>query len=407
MPRSSNAIPALDGLRAIAILMVIARHGVNPFWSETDGLFPVFGWDAGIPLTNGWMGVDLFFVLSGFLVAHQILNRHGNGFSRADVRGYFYGRAMRIAPAYLAAIAIAVSGIIPAFSVDPAGLGSRVGYHLLFLQDYVSADIVVAFWSLGVEVKFYVLAPFVLMGVQALRSRGQQYGVLVLLASIPLMLRLGTALNNTGDHDLGEFFTAFRSPFHVAFDGLAIGVLAAFIYRDRDELEWAKQPRTVNCLFWAGAAPYLVLALGGPQLDSIGLFDKVVLQAALAWTGGAMLLALALGGGPQQLLTKSWMFVVSKLSYSWYLLHLVFVPMSHRIADALVDPDTTGRGIRWALFTPIYVTTSLGGALVLHYAVEKPFMELRDRRRNRAVEPVEPAASVPVSAKAGLARVRS
>ena len=88
MSRSKNAIPELDGLRAIAILMVIARHGVNPFWSDTEGLFPVLGWDLGIPLTNGWMGVDLFFVLSGFLITHQILHRYGNGFGRADVSDY-------------------------------------------------------------------------------------------------------------------------------------------------------------------------------------------------------------------------------------------------------------------------------------------------------------------------------
>ena len=202
------------------------------------------------------------------------------------------------------------------------------------------------------------------------------------MALLPVVFRVVTAITHPGVDDYAEFFPVFRSPFHVTFDGLAIGVLAAFVYRDRQQLAWTKRPGTVNRLFWIGAVPYGLLAAGWPLLDSIDLFDKLVLQAALAWTAGTMLLALALGGGPRRFFSQSWMFIVSKLSYTWYLLHLMFVPWSLRITESLVgNPATLGRGLRWALFTPIYITLSLTAALVLHYAIEKPFIHLRDRRR--------------------------
>jgi len=382
MPRSPTAIPELDGLRAIAVLLVVVRHGVNPFWSESDGLFPVFGWDLGIPMTNGWIGVDLFFVLSGFLITHQVLKRYGKGFGRPDVGDYVYRRAMRIVPAYFVAIAIALSGLIPYWSVSGDRLGARVGYHLLFLQDYLPSNILSVFWSLGVEEKFYALAPFLLMGILRLDSMRGRYIALGAVALLPTVFRVITTLTTSGIDDYADFFPVYRSPFHMTFDGLAVGVLAAFIYRDRDQLAWTSRPRTVNGLFWAGAIPYLWLAAGQPLMDSISLFDKLVLQAALGWTAGAMLLSLALGGGPSGVFRHGWMFVVSKLSYSWYLMHIMFVPLALRITDGLFGADTASPGVRFVLFAPTYLALSLTAAFALHFAAEKPFLILRDRTRS-------------------------
>lgn len=162
--RPKNSIPALDGLRAIAIILVVARHGIRPFWND-DGFLTVLGWDIGTPFHNGWMGVDLFFVLSGFLITLHILRRYGQGFGVNDLGDYASRRAFRIVPAYAASVALAVSGIIPLFEVDRENLLWRLGYHAVFLQDYLPSDIVVVYWSLGVEEKFYLVAPFALMAV--------------------------------------------------------------------------------------------------------------------------------------------------------------------------------------------------------------------------------------------------
>jgi len=71
----------LDGLRGIAILLVLLRHAVRPFYLAGTPAVSVDGYDLFTPLINGWVGVDLFFVLSGFLVTHHVLRRWSERFS--------------------------------------------------------------------------------------------------------------------------------------------------------------------------------------------------------------------------------------------------------------------------------------------------------------------------------------
>ena len=68
-------IPALDGLRGIAILLVVIYHCVDSFVRSGVALLPVGGVDLAYPFRSGWMGVNLFFVLSGFLITHHLLRR--------------------------------------------------------------------------------------------------------------------------------------------------------------------------------------------------------------------------------------------------------------------------------------------------------------------------------------------
>ena len=168
-------------------------------------MFDVFSWDAATPLINGWIGVDLFFVLSDFLISAGIIRRSSTtGNSRFG--RYIARRALRIWFAYYAMLAIAAAGAIPFYAVGEDMIGVRVVYHALFLQDYLPSNIVVAFWSLGVGEKFYIAAPFVLVPLLALRRRSLQCGVLVLLILTPLAFRLNIAAGDTVIADYETFF---------------------------------------------------------------------------------------------------------------------------------------------------------------------------------------------------------
>ena len=383
MTRRADSIAALDGLRAIAIILVLLRHAARPFWDANGSLLPVGGWDIGIPLMNGWMGVDLFFVLSGFLILHHMMRRWGGNPKRIDLKVYFTKRILRIVPAYVAVMLLAVAGFFPLYNVGTDFLGVRISYHLLFLQDYLPSNIVVPFWSLGVEEKFYILAPLLLIGLATLKKPAWQYGLLAALILMPLGTRALIAWNDPGTATYESFFATFRSPFHVCFEGLAAGALCAFIYRDRAKLPWTARPEIARRLFWMGAGLVAMLLLPVPLLDQIGIFDKTALQSLIALGMGLMVMAAVLPGGAPGWLDAKWLFVVAQLSYVLYLLHWPLIPGVLDFMHGIPGFSALAPGGQFLAFLPVFLAVCLAAALALHYAVEKPFLILKDMPRRR------------------------
>lgn len=383
--RKPGGIDALDGLRGLAILLVLARHAVRPFWSDEEKLFPVAFWDAGIPLINGWIGVDLFFVLSGFPIARHILARTSLT-GEFEFGAYLGQRALRIIPAYLAVLAVVATGSIPLYPLVEEHLELRLAYHLLFLQDYLPANIVVAFWSLGVEEKFYLLAPIVIGSVLLMPSRAMRYAALIGLALLPLASRTLTLLARPDVTEYKAWFAIFRSPFYQCFDGIAIGMLCAFVFRDRAQIAWLACRRDVTLLFWIGAFGICgVLALE-PLLATIDAFEKTALQSLVALGSGAMLLGAAAGGGSARFLECRLLLVFARLAYTLYLVHLSMV-LGCRALARLVFGDFGGSAaLDLIAFVPIFLGASLLAALAVHYLVEKPFLIIKDRpKRRRAI----------------------
>jgi len=378
MDATAGALPELDGLRALAIVLVLFRHAVVPFRPEGMALVPIAGWDAATPLVNGWMGVDLFFVLSGFLITHHLCRRYGGVLDRRSWGDYLVRRALRIVPAYYAMIAVVAAGLVPLYAVESRTLADSIGHHLLFMQDYLGSDLLVVFWSLGVEEKFYLLAPLVLAGALAVRTPTLQYALVCTLALLPMLFRWIVARETPAGIAYPMYFQLFRSPFHLGFDGLAMGMLCALVYRDRARWPLLQSRRTSGAIFWAGTAIVGSLLVTTPLFDTIDVFDEVPLGAVLAVGMSGMLLGLALGGGPSAWFRGRRLFVVSKLSYTLYLVHYALIPAATALADAAFGEATRSPLARFALFLPIYLALSFVGAAVLHYLVEKPFLVLRD-----------------------------
>ncbi len=378
--RSSAAIAGLDGIRAIAIVLVLFRHGVRPFLDEEGRLFTILGWDVATPLLNGWMGVDLFFVLSGFLIAGSLMRHTREGSRLPELRPYLLRRILRIVPAYYFVLFLAVLEIIPHYEVSPDRLGARIGYHMLFLQDYLPSDIVVAFWSLGVEEKFYLTAPVIWAGVvmlPSLRLRCAAIGTLILAAPV---FRYLTAVGGGDMSSYDSFFFVFRSPFHVSIDSLYIGVLAALVYSNRARFTWTRERRSLDRLFLAGALLVAALAVPGEMLTTpLTMFDVVVQPLALGAGFGAMVLAVALGGGPLGWLERRGPFVVSKLSYSLYLLHMLFIPGLVLWVQSWGITAGLSPLIQFVVFLGPYLAVAAGAALVVYTVVEQPFLALKDR----------------------------
>jgi peptidoglycan/LPS O-acetylase OafA/YrhL len=188
-PVSSDARPHfrpdIEGLRAVAILAVLAYHARVP----------------GLP--GGFVGVDVFFVISGFLITGLLL-RERDATGRIDLPGFYARRARRLLPAALAVVAVTVA--VAAFVISPvrfpdvAADGAAAALYVsnyrfaLSATDYFAADAppspLLHFWSLGVEEQFYLLWPLLLIVAVKLGSRGSVWRPVIAVAAASLVLSI-------------------------------------------------------------------------------------------------------------------------------------------------------------------------------------------------------------------------
>lgn len=182
----SSFRPDIEGLRAVAVLLVLAYH-------------------ARVPgLTGGYIGVDVFYVVSGFLITGLIV-RELQATGRLDLPAFYARRARRLLPAALVVIAATVvaSAIIlpPLRMVDVAGDAAAASLYVSNVRfaaqatDYLQAELdpspLLHFWSLGVEEQFYLFWPALLFAVAGRRTSVRRIGVtIVVIAVISLALSI-------------------------------------------------------------------------------------------------------------------------------------------------------------------------------------------------------------------------
>ena len=225
----SARIPELDGLRGVAILLVICVHYIRS-QGPTGGPITTFLQKF---LALGWSGVDLFFVLSGFLIGGILLDARA---SPNYFKTFYARRFFRIIPLYYGWIALYVllltfgSHVVQKHSLAgrPETVGLIVYVHLVFLQNLLPISTLglagvwfSQMWSLAVEEHFYLVCPFV---VRMLSNR-RLYFALVAVSAASLFLRVVLRSATHVRADWVYIATPCRA------DTLAIGVLAALLWR--------------------------------------------------------------------------------------------------------------------------------------------------------------------------------
>jgi peptidoglycan/LPS O-acetylase OafA/YrhL len=384
---SPGAIPELDGLRGIAILLVLLRHAARPVFEEEGGILQLGSWDLAVPLLNGWMGVDLFFVLSGFLITHHLLKHWPGRFQVGYFSRYWLKRVLRTFPAYYATLAVVAFGLLPFYRPVVEDTATQLWQHVLYLQDYFGSQWVPAFWSLGVEEKFYLLCPFVLLWLGRY-PRARQLWILGALALLPGLLRAMTLVSQAGNATEYEyFFWAVRSPFHLALDGLWLGVICALIHRWRPPAV-AENPEARRRLLLSAMALLAMLLLSVAWFDDRHFAASVGVLSLVSVAFAGIVLAVVLG--PTFIsawLRARWLRFMAEVSYSVYLTHLIMVWPAMRAAESLWPGwGESSPILKFALFLVVFVAFSLVAGLILHFAVEKPFLILKNRVRMGARE---------------------
>jgi len=199
---------SLDVLRGIAILLVLGRHfNYFPLWRQA-----------------GWIGVDLFFVLSGFLISGLLFQEYKNT-GKLDVRRFILRRGLKIWPSYyLLILATMLFYVFIARASEHPFPKHEVAVSALFIGNYFGADgfnFLAHTWSLAVEEHFYLLLPLLLLMLIRLRALRLIPWLFTLLAMGCLALRFWIPQ------------TPFAWATHLRMDGLFAGVALGYLYHRR------------------------------------------------------------------------------------------------------------------------------------------------------------------------------
>jgi len=322
-PRSNVA--ALDGLRALAILMVLLLHSVHyllpSVQADTPRLLRV---DLSLMLA-GRHGVDLFFLLSGFLIGNLLFAEYEQT-GRLALGRFYLRRTLRIFPAYY----VMVAGILLSMQVGrPLVTGLPRENVLadswslwLYLSNYFPSPSMSWSWSLATEEQFYLLLPaLLLVGVFRLPQPSRPW-VLFGLCLLPLIFRCGVSLFRADvPLSLVAWGRAIYYPSYTHCDGLLFGVLCAYLWR------WSPRVRRfADCgqrwLALGGAASLVVMSFViAPSYWYLGVFEF-----SLFAVGGSCLLLGVIGViGRENLVgrllaARAW-YPIARVSYGMYLLH--------------------------------------------------------------------------------------
>ena len=365
-----TVIPALDGLRAIAAVMVVATHA-----AYLTG-FGVSGGLMGRLWSRGDFGVGIFFALSGFLLHRGLLARR---LDRTEAKAYALRRVARVMPAYWVALAAVVI-----FANPPA---RDWALHAAGLQIYVSDAWISSFgqsWSLATEISFYLALPLLVLALKPLRRRHSALPIVVLSAAT-VILTLASGLGS------GEIFgedVLFNLWLHARAPQFLIGMICAEALLvpghpiARVFRRWGSD--VILCLAIAGGAFLLATTpiAGALTLDPATASEIIVRTALCTLVAFALLLPLThgLASTYSAALSRPTMRWLGVISYGVFLWHL---PVFTALYDVTGLPAFSG-GLAPLLAVGVPVTLLL--ADLSHRWVETPASRIVGRFLTRQRE---------------------
>lgn len=379
-PGSSLHLGPLDGLRAIAIGLVLLYH-LTPGHQSNLGVRALLFKVADL----GWCGVDLFFVLSGFLITGKLLEGRSEP---TPFRSFYARRALRIFPLYYLVLLLVLL-LVPALRRDLSA--GTVGEQLpfwLYYSNFTSAlppvnDLIHIghFWSLAVEEQFYLVWPAVILLVSPLGS----IRICTLLLALAPAARLAAVL-----HGAGWAVTYGWTPLRA--DGLLAGAILALL-RERGAprrtlVRWslAVVAAAGPALFWIAWTDRAGLIFHPLESSLVGAV-RVLLPSLLAVFFAALLLLaleLPLLARP---LSGSLLRPVALYSYGIYVFHYMLVPFLNRwlpperLSARLGSPNLGAFAFFLVGSTAVFVLAALS-----YHGYERHFLTLKPPRRDAGLQ---------------------
>jgi peptidoglycan/LPS O-acetylase OafA/YrhL len=352
--------PDVEGLRALAVLLVVLYH-------------------AGLPrLTGGYVGVDVFFVISGFVITGLLL-RERRSTDRTSIVDFYARRVRRILPAATLVIGVAVVAtyvVLGVLSGDAAANDGRwaaaflANFHFASVgTDYLTAKLPPSplqnYWSLSVEEQFYVVYPTLFLVVASLRGRiGLRTRLIALLGAI-IVTSYWLSIVQTSHSPAAAYF----SPFARAWE-LALGALVAV------GTSWLRKAPAAAAATatWIGVAAivYSACAFDSQTAYPGSLVAVPVVGAALIIAGGAAVPRW----GAESILAPRPVLWLGRRSYSLYLWHWpILILAAERVGKSQL---TFGENLPW-------LAIAIFAAMASYRLVENPLRHVRAPSRQTVV----------------------
>ena len=388
-------IPGLDGVRGIAVVAVLLYH----FWPH---LFP-----------GGFMGVDMFFVLSGYLITFLLVREYRKT-GRISLKQFWLRRARRILPAALVVIAICTA-LVSLFRGD---IAVKVGYHAwtsaLFVSNWGQIaesgsyfsdndlNIFTHYWSLSIEEQFYLVWPLLVMGILALGLRSRTVNRLIKrpasdkakepadskASQLTLLLYATIAIGAVSFIAMLVLYNPDEDPTRVYFGtdthafGLAVGAAIAFVVSRGSALATPRRsPATIvtgplsrlnpalEAAAWIGFATLLAMLLTVHDTSSFTYRGGLLIASLL--TGWLVMLSVRGEGLLVRVLSHPSLAWFGDRSFSLYLWHWPLLLMSRQFFTQTLDMHGDFATHVLVPFTAL-ATTMVGTYVTYHY-VENPF----------------------------------
>jgi peptidoglycan/LPS O-acetylase OafA/YrhL len=385
-------IPELDGVRGIAILLVLITH-FSYYSSAPDTFRQIL---HGM-LDFGWTGVDLFLVLSGFLITGILLDAKG---SDAYFRGFYMRRVLRILPLYYVSITLYFFVLVPVLQVvtphtATVAIASQLPaseklWYFLHLSNWrIARDIyfngIDHFWSLAIEEQFYLVWPFIVFlasGRALLRISFFAIAASIALRNLPAVQAVQAVHHG---------FIYCLTPFRV--EPLAWGAVVALLVRQSGfERVWRG---------WTAAACVAGSALLGIAIAASGSVSaNSAPMTRLGYSGVALLYAAVVcyaaersgaGAAGARALRNPLLVEFGRLSYGIYVLHR---PFSTLVAHGVTTLSPhTGFALATVTVAAAGIVASYLAARISWRFVEQPFLRLKSRFPYQSVKPARAEAA--------------
>ncbi|MFI5956119.1 acyltransferase family protein [Cryptosporangium sp. NPDC051539] len=338
--RTARYFPALDGLRAISVLLVLTFHTQDRLWAPA----------------HGHLGVTVFFVISGYLITTLLL-REDERDGRVSLGGFYVRRAFRILPLYYVSLALFSLLVLAGLADYTGDYGHRFLLFVTYLNEFSGHGTFGHSWSLGVEEKFYLVWPLLAFVVPVLARRRAVVGV---------VLAVVTSVAGIVDRDS---YLALYGP-------ILLGCVLAIAMDSRrgfGVVAWLARPACSVLLCAATVAALVLDTDPGPVHVVFALFVALLMPSVLIGRRAAW-----------GWLTTAPMRYVGQRSYGVYLIH----PLVMSAIDLVLPSDgRPATGVAAVGVAVVRLAGMVAGALVfaevLYRTVERPMIGLGHRLAGR------------------------